>query len=234
VKKIALFVEGQTDAIFISEMIRHIFGENKSDVIVQNMQSTYNKLQIDTFITSANKQYYFLICDCGADDNVKSKIKDDYQKLLQAGFVYIIGLQDLYNPQRRKRGINDNMFRNNINNDLLQIIPTRIFFAIQEIEAWFIAEETHYKRISSTLTMEVVNSIAGIDIEKEDTEKIPHPAVVLGKIYLAGGRKHGYSKNQFVVKDIVYKLDFYNLYINVRNRNESLNDFLTCMDGLIL
>ena len=152
-RKVALFVEGQTDAIFISEMIMQIFAESKTNITIQNMQRTYNKLQIDTYNIDINKKYYFLICNCGTDDNVKSKINDDYQKLVNAGFIQIIGLQDLYNPQRRKRGIDDNRFRNNINNGLQQTVPTKIYFAIQEIEAWFIAEETHFQKISSTITM---------------------------------------------------------------------------------
>jgi len=229
-KKVALFVEGQTEAIFISEMIRQIFDEKKVKIVVHNI--IYNRMRTDIFKTDTTKEYYFLLYNCGTDDKVKSNIKDNYQKLQQADFIHIIGLQDLFNPQRRKRRIDERKFRETINADIPQAIPAKIYFAIQEIEAWFIAEETHYQRISTTLSMEKVNSIACIDIQKEDTEKIPHPTVVLDAIYKAGGRK-GYSKNEYVVKDVVSKLDFSNLYLTVRNRNNSLNELLTCLDGLI-
>jgi hypothetical protein len=36
--------------------------------------------------------------------------------------------------------------------------------AVNETEAWFIAEEKHYSTISSNLTLKLVNSIAGIDV----------------------------------------------------------------------
>jgi len=231
-KKVALFVEGQTEVIFISEMIRQIFDEKKVEIVVPNKQKIYNKIRTDTFKIDTTKEYYFLLYNCGTDEQVKSNIKDNYQKLLQADFIHIIGLQDLFNPQRKKRGIDDKKFRESINADILQTIPAKIYFAIQEIEAWFIAEDKHYLKISSALSIEKVNSIAGIDIQKDDTEKIPHPTVILDEIYKAGGRK-GYSKNEYAVKDVVSKLDFSNLYLTVRNRNNSLNELLICLDRLI-
>ena len=232
-KKIALFVEGQTEVIFISEMIRQVFDEKRVKIVVHNIQDTYNKIRIETLKTDITEEYYFLLYNCGTDDKVKSNIKDNYKKLQQADFIYIIGLQDLFNPQRKKKGLDDKKFQKAINADIPQAIPAKIYFAIQEIEAWFIAEETHYQRISSTLSMEKVNTIARIDVQKEDTEIIPHPTIILNEIYKAGGRKKGYSKNEFVIKDVVGKLDFSNLYLIVRKRNNSLNEFLTCLDGLI-
>ena len=232
-KKIALFVEGQTEAIFASELIKQLFSENKTDIVIKNTRKLYKELISTKITTDTQKEYYFLIYNCGNDVMVKSRIKDNYDQLIQAGFIYIIGLQDLFNPQRRKRGINDNLYKSTINKDLKQTIPTKIYIAIQETEAWFIAEETHYQKISPTLTIEIVNSIAGIDIQKDNTEIIPHPTVILDKIYRAGGRKSGYSKNEYAVRDVVNKLDFSNLYLAVRNRNNSLNELLTCLDGLI-
>jgi len=232
-KKIALFVEGQTEVIFVSEMIKQVFDEKKVGIVVHNIQGTYNKIRIDKFETDMAKEYFFVLYNCGTDEKVKSSIRDNYQKLQQADFIHIIGLQDLFNPQRKKKGLDDKKFQETINTDIPQAIPTKIYFAIQEIEAWFIAEETHYQRISSTLSIEKVNSIARIDTQKEDTEKIRHPTVVLNKIYKAGGKKNGYSKNEYVIKDVVSKLDFSNLYLTVRKRNNSLNEFLTCLDGLI-
>jgi hypothetical protein len=230
-KKIALFVEGQTEVIFISEMIRQVFNVNKIKILVHNM--TYNRMRTDIYKTDTTEEYYFLLYNCGTDNKVKSNIKDNYQNLQQANFIHIIGLQDLFNPQRRKEEFDDKKFQETINADIPQTIPAKIYFAIQEIEAWFIAEETHYQKISSALSIEKVNFIAGIDIQKEDTQKIPHPTVVLDKIYKAGDRKKGYSKNEYTIKDIVSKLDFSNLYLTVRNRNNSLNELLTCLDGLI-
>jgi hypothetical protein len=51
--------------------------------------------------------------------------------------------------------------------------------------------------------LETINEIAGINIQIDNTEEIPHPAVVLDKIYKAGGRTSGYSKSEYVIKDIM-------------------------------
>jgi hypothetical protein len=98
-KKIAVFVEGQTESIFISEMIRQIFGEKNITIKTHSMQRTYNKIRTETITTDIQDEYFFLIFDCGSDENVKSMIKEHYQRLKTTDFIHIIGLQDLYNPQ---------------------------------------------------------------------------------------------------------------------------------------
>ncbi|MHC6202239.1 DUF4276 family protein [Breznakiellaceae bacterium SP9] len=232
-KKIALFVEGQTERIFVSELLSHLFSEHKKVIKTHKMRKLYHNVTIETLVTDEPKEYYIVIYDCGTDDKVKSDILDNYQKLEKSGFNCIIGLQDFFNPQRKKKGMTVQQLQKGLNFGLEQVIPTEIFLAVQETEAWFIAEETHYSKISSALTLDIVNAIAGVDVQKDSTEEISHPTVVLDRIYKSGGRTSGYSKNEFVVKDIVEKLDFANLYFNVRNRNNSLNEFLTCLDGLI-
>jgi len=231
-KKVAIYVEGKTERIFLSELLQQVFDERKVQIEYYNTE-TYNKSQVDTIKTDEPKYYYFLIVDCTGDGQVKSKILEDFPGLFKENYSHIIGLRDLFNPQMKKMNIDNQKFINGINSGLPNVIPVKIYFAIQEIEAWFLAEEIHYQNISSTLTIEIVNSIAGIDIQKDSTEQIPHPSVVLDRIYKVGGRKKGYSKNEYIVKDIVNKLDFSNLYLAVRNRNSSLSELLSCLDGLI-
>jgi hypothetical protein len=60
---------------------------------------------------------------------------DNYQKLRESEFDYVIGLQDFYNTQRRKKGVTVQQLKRGLNFDLEQIIPTEIFLAVQEIEA---------------------------------------------------------------------------------------------------
>jgi hypothetical protein len=233
VKKIAVFVEGQTEKIFSAELLLQFFSQRRLNIVSLKMQKLYHRVQIDAFTTDDQKDYFFVIYDCGTDDKVKSDIIENFQKLKKAGFSCIIGIQDLYNPQRRKKGIDAEKYKKGINIGLPQEIPTKIILAVNETEAWFIAEENHYSAISPDLTLDIVNSITGIDIQNDSTETIRHPAVVLDEIYKAGGRKSGYSKNEYVVKEVVSKLDYDNLYMAVRTRNNSLNELLTCLDELI-
>ena len=232
-KKVALFVEGQTERIFISELLNQLFSEHKKVIKTQQMGELYGAVSIKSITTDETKDYYIVVYDCGTDDKVRSYIEDNHQKLYDAEFNYIIGLQDFFNPQRKKTGMTVQQLKKGLNRDLDQVIPTEIFLAVQEIEAWFIAEDKHYEAIIPGFSFDKINAIAGINVQTDDSEKIPHPTVVLDRIYKAGGRTSGYSKHEYVVKDIVTRLDFANLYLNVRKRNNSLNELLTCLDGLI-
>jgi hypothetical protein len=232
-KKIAFFVEGQTEQIFISALLTHLFGNHKIVIKTHKMRKLHHNINIENLITDEPKEYYIMIYDCGTDEKVKSDILDNCQKLQKSGYTCIIGLQDFFNPKRQKKGITVQQLKKGLNFSLEQLIPTEIFLAVQEIESWIIAEEKHYESILPGFKIENINAITGINIQTGNSEEIPHPAVVLDKIYKAGGRTSGYSKKEYVVKDIISNLDFTNLYFNVRNRNNSLNEFLTYLDGLI-
>jgi hypothetical protein len=232
-KKIAFFVEGQTEQIFISELLTRLFSEHKKVIKTHKMRKLYHNINIENFITDEPKEYSIVIYDCGTDNKVKSDILDNYQKLREAGYNSIIGLQDFFNPKRQKKEITVQQLKKDLNFDLEQIIPTEIFLAVQEIESWIIAEEKHYETIVPSLQIDDINAIAGINIQTGNSEEISHPAIALDKIYKAGGRTSGYTKHEYVVKNIISKLDFANLYLNVRNRNNSLNELLTWLDGLI-
>jgi hypothetical protein len=232
-KKIAFFVEGQTEQIFVSRLLNQLFSSHKIAIKTHEMRKLYYNISIENFITDVPKEYFVVIYDCGTDEKVKSDILDNCQKLQESGYNCIIGLQDFFNPKRKKKGITVQQLKKWLNFGLEQVIPTEIFLAVQEIEAWIIAEEKHYEAILPHFPIENINAIAGINIQTGNSEKISHPALVLDRIYKAGGRTSGYSKNEYVVKDIVSRLDFENLYLNVRNRNNSLNELLTCLDGLI-
>jgi hypothetical protein len=114
-------------------------------------------------------------------------------------------------------------------NDLC--LPIEIFLAVREIEAWFLAEENHYRLIDDSLTVSKVNSIVGIDITTDSTETIDHPSFVLKQLYQSVGKD--YNKKKWEAERTVYNFDYENLYLCVRNRNTSLNELLTCLDNLI-
>jgi hypothetical protein len=144
-------------------------------------------------------------------------------------------LQDFYNPKRQKETITVPQLKKGLNFGLKQVIPAEIFLAVKEkeIEAWFIAEDKHYGNILPSVSFDVINSIAGINVKTDSAEVIHHPSVILDQIYKKCGRTSGYAKHEYELKNIIGNLDYKNLYINVRNRNNSLNELLICFDRLI-
>jgi hypothetical protein len=229
-KKVAVFVEGQTEQIFVSLLLEQIFTVNELYVEIHKLQGMFRPIKVNAQDLNTEIKYFFVICDCGNNERVKTDILDNYTYLKRQQFSLVIGLRDAFSP-KNKNILDIDKFRRMLNSGLPEDIPIRIFLAVQEIEAWFIAEENHYQHISSDLKLELINAIAGIDISVESTESIRHPTVTLNNIYQQVGKK--YSKAKYVIQNLVYSLDFTNLYLNVRNRNNSLNELLTCLDGLI-
>jgi hypothetical protein len=232
-KKIAVFVEGQTDQIFTNELVKHIFGHAQVDIETLRFSGKEGSRWIRTIrsvdVTSSTK-YLIRIYDChggGENSTVKSDIIEQLPRLVKESFSFIIGIRDVYplpDLDKLKSMIYTGL-------PTKAILPIKIFLAVREIEAWFLAEENHYHLIDESLTISGVNTIVGFDITTNSTETIDHPSLILKKIYQSEGKD--YNKKKWEVERTVSVLDYENLYINVRNRNNSLNELLTCLDGLI-
>lgn len=232
-KKVAVFVEGQTEQVFADELVRNIFGHSKVDVEELQFSGREGSRRIRT-IRSVNiissTDYLFRIYDChggGENSTVKSDIIEQFDQLKKESFSHIIGIRDVYPLSDIKRL--QTLMLKGLPSTL--VLPVNIILAVHEIESWFLAEENHYPLIDESLTISRVNAIVGFDIAASSTETIDHPSLTLKKIYQSVGKD--YKKKKWEVERTVYVLDYNNLYIAVRNRNNSLNELLTCLDGLI-
>jgi hypothetical protein len=232
-KKVAVFVEGQTELIFAGELIKQIFGHN--NVTIEEREfSGPNGLRLVKTIQSVSAtpstQYFFRIYDChggGDESTVKSDINEQFQRLENESFSYIVGIRDVY------PALNLGKLKSMLSSGLSTkpTLPAKIFLAVREIEAWFLAEEYHYLVIDASLTVPRVNAIVGFDITTASTETIVQPSLTLKKVYQSVGKT--YNKRKKIVNRTVTALDYENLYLAVRNRNSSLDELLTCLDGLI-
>ncbi|MDR1586146.1 MAG: hypothetical protein LBS57_01675 [Treponema sp.] len=230
-KKVAVFVEGQTELVFADELVRHIFGHAKVDVETLQFSGKEGSRRIRTIRSvnaASSTEYLFRIYDCqGGNENstVKSDIREQFSRLLSESFSYIVGLRDVY-PL-----LDIEKLKSMIDMELPNApsLPVKIFLAVREIEVWFLAEENHYLLIDGALTVPYVNSMIGFDITTISTESIDHPSFVLKQIYQSIGKD--YNKKKWEVERTVYVLDYENLYLTVRKRNNSLNELLSCLDG---
>ncbi|MCL2100111.1 MAG: hypothetical protein FWH22_00155 [Fibromonadales bacterium] len=231
-KKIALFVEGQTEQLFAVELIRQIFDRRKIAIESTHFTGKIGARKItiiQSTIATQKTAYYFRIYDCrGGGDNstVKSDVVDQLASLGREGFSSVIGIRDVY--PLTDIALLRKMLRYGIPKTN---IPINIVLAVREIEAWFIAEETHYEKLSPLLSIKVANAVTGIDLQKDSTESLEHPAEILHEIYHRA--ELAYRKRKRHVERTVEALDYENLYLNVRNRNSSLNELLDCLDGLL-
>jgi len=234
-KKIAMFVEGQTEQIFATELIKWIF--NRRQIAIESLQFTgkigSRKMTVIKSLKAAYNEetsYYFRIYDChggGENSTVKSDVIEQLASLGREGFSYIIGIRDVY-PAK-----DIGLLRKMLGFGIPQTsIPIKIVLAVQEIEAWFIAENKHYEKICPMLTLKVANAVAGIDVGVESTEVLSHPAETLNNIYHKAG--YAYRKRRGQIERTVEALDYGNLYSNVRLRNNSLNELLICLEDMFI
>lgn len=230
-KKIALFVEGQTEQIFTERLIREFIG--KHGFSITNYKSWGGKrgirkpLLMTAQSIGADTEYYFVIYDCGGDDRVQSDIRERLDSLRESSFSLVIGIRDAYPETDIEKLRHYLYFGISAKSD----VSVNIILAVNEIESWFLAEETHYSEISKKLSLETANKIAGIDVGRDNTEIIPHPSDTLKRIYIVGGTT--YDKSREKVQRTVDAINYENLYIRVRNRNNSLNELLTCLERLV-
>ena len=232
-KKIAIFVEGQTDLIFIENLVRNVFGHakiNLETIRFSGKEGLRRICSIRLADTASSAQYLFRIYDChggGENSTVKSDIHEQFNRLLEESFSYIIGIRDVY-PLTDTNKLKTMMKLNLPENEIL---PIKIILAVMEIEGWFLAEENHYSQIDSALTIPLVNSIIGFDITTTSTETIERPSLSLKQVYQKASKD--YKKKRWEAERTVHALDYDNLYLAVRNRNDSLKELLTCLDGLV-
>ncbi len=208
--KIGIFVEGQTERIFVVKFLTEYFGgeQNFSRLEIKNHGSKGTKILTRRNFPNAN--YYIFIFDSAGDGNVLPALRDRADNMIiNQGYHYLLAIQDLYDRPRNKKKTVIDSFKN-----LFSQLPyqkkLKFILAIMEIEAWFIADYNLFCRIYPKATPGFIKSQLNIDIVNKNPESHRHPAEVINKIYNLFGQK--YKKREWQSYQIVNKIDFNFLY----------------------
>jgi hypothetical protein len=196
-RKVAVFVEGQTELYFTLWVLRSLAVDTKMHVeAVRIGGGTHRvalyKMPVATIGELATAEVHFLVVDCSSDERVVSFMREQHASLKESGYEAILGLRDL----RPDFSIDElALLKEGIAKTLSNLVePTpEIAVAIQEVEAWFIAENTHFNRMDPNLTASAIMEGTGIDVTQE-TESIPVPYETLDQIYQIVGLR--YAKSQ--------------------------------------
>lgn len=231
--KLAIFVEGLTERLFVERLISEIAGRKNIRIRIENVSGKSNarRLRLISDNEVENPKGYVLIRDSQGDHNVASDVRDNYQKLVNEGYVEIVGLRDLFPKPESDLPILLGLSRRSLNFKL-PTIPFKVtwIIAVMEIEAWFLAEFTHFSRISPQLTRQNILASFGIDIETENMEKRPNPAKDLNTIYEFAGLS--YIKKSDNIKNTVENLDFAIIYTSMSHVRQ-LNLLVDTIDGFV-
>ena len=238
-KKIAFYVEGQTEQFFINKLLIEIAGQKNIQIELQQFQG-YGKptksIYPKTTAMPQNPQHYALIFDCVGDGGVKTRILQDFANLFSQGHSEVIGLLDLYPRTDLDRFENELAHGTQRNGRVItQPLPvnTSVIVAVREIEDWFLAEGYHFTCIDVNLTNDLIEASAlGFNPLTDDlTGRSNTAADDLKSVYQLVAKS--YKKKKEKVERTVECLDYANIYLNVRSRITQLNDLITKIDSFL-
>ena len=111
-----------------------------------------------------------------------------------------------------------------LQNDPINVV---LILAVMEIEAWFLAEYTHFQRINTNLTMERIREALQFDPSIDDAELRDNPTEDLKNIYNLVDFQ--YSKTRAEIERIVEALDHSRIYLELP---KSISDLTTLTQTL--
>ncbi|MEG4940867.1 hypothetical protein [Microcoleus sp. F4-D5] len=233
-KKIACFVEGQTEQIFVERLFQEIAGYKKISIETYKFQGgkANRIIQPLKLSTIKNAPFFVLLYDCGNDAHVVSDIRKQHQSLIKNGYEKILGLRDLYPiPLGRKEEIETGI-RGFLK--LLQKIgvPISVILAVMEVEAWFLAEWNYLAKIDNRLTCDFIIQKCGLDLRIIDPEQRVRPSQDLDEIYRLVSRN--YDKSEKVSQEIINNLDYEFLYLHLVNSVKQLKKFIDEIDSFLV
>lgn len=231
-RKLAIFVEGQTEAIFMVKLMEEIAGRKRVRIVWRKASGGHRRIRSFEMVTGGEdkgQQYFVLIVDCGGDSSVTSDIRDQYERLIHSGYEAIVGIRDVYPdfspddiPKLRR------LLRFGLKTKPVEVL---LALGIMEIETWFISEHTHFERINPELTIQRIRDELGFDPSRDNMELRRHPAKDLNAIYRLVGS--AYKKRRTCVERTVDALDYEQLYLRVGKRIADLQAVMDCIDGFL-
>jgi len=245
-KKIAIFVEGQTEKIFVREFLLRLFQWNSNAISLECFNLFRNDdLENSEYpfpdVINENSDFYFQILNIGNDKSVLSRMKNREKYYWSLGFDKIIGLRDMYSKDYRKistiidKAVNQEFISNHqsiISENFEQPEKVKFIFAIMEIETWFLALSEILPRIDIRMNRENIKSTLGYDLELIDPQSyFFQPAKDLNDIFGLANRKYDKHKGDIEhLMRISTKEDFENLWL--KDKCNSYKEFYNTIDEI--
>lgn len=204
--KTAVFVEGQTELIFVRELVKKSHYYQGIRVQCFKHIGDSNMQEVPYAFGPIDAENYFQIFDIGNDASVVSAIRNREENMFKAGFHRIIGLRDMYSKAYLKT-VSSRIIDSNINQRFIESQNKMMFklknsekislcFAIMETEAWFLGMYRCFQKVDARLTPVYISEVLKLDLITDDPERtVFHPANYLERIYENVGQKYEKSKS---------------------------------------
>lgn len=229
--KLGIFVEGQTELLFVERLLQEIANANQLTMELFGASGGASGPLRMTYLRgcrSADAKHYVQIVNCQSDGNVKPYIRDRYAQLAGANFWGAIGLRDVFPLSSAQVPYLRSALPQGI-----QTKPVKVEFilGVMEIEAWFIAETSHFLRLSPILTSANIAAHVGFDPAVIDLQTRLNPAADLNSIYHLAGL--AYTKRQKNCMRTVDNLDCARLYCEIGDRFLDLRNLIQIIDKFL-
>lgn len=230
-KKLAIFVEGQTEAVFIEKFIEEVAGRNNTLIearrILGGTSVPKSVINISAIKQPAGEKYFVMIYDCCGDTQVKTRIQEEHESLSKSGYSCIIGIRDV-RPTFSSDEIPklESGLKKYIKTSL---IPVHFILSIMELEAWFLAEHTHFERIDASINSASILANFGFDPSADDMTARENPTLDLDACYGIAGKKYDKGGDQKTIE----ALDYSRMYIELGQSIPSINKLNRCLDEFL-
>jgi hypothetical protein len=229
VKRLAVFVEGYTEVLFLKNLISQIILRKKVSIrAIRILGGTNTPRRTEVLVadgTDTEAEYYVLIVDCTGDETVKTRILEEHESLTKGGYSLIIGIRDVF-PQfsaneipRLEQGL-----RTHVRTSLTPVI---FILAVMEVEAWFLAEHTHFAKLKPPLTAAEIQQNLGFNPEKDDMALRAEPASDLNSCYALRGET--YKKGD--ENGPISMLNYDEIYLETQSRFTHLSRLIASIDS---
>ena len=237
--KIALYVEGQTEIIFVREFLRKWYDYDANKIGFECLELR-NAAPFETAYSMGDKhsERFYTIVNVGCDTRALSKALENASEHRNRGYNKVIVLRDMYSEDYKKfqhdRKV-DQLLNTRFIQGALQAINQRGFenyvhchFAIMEIEAWLLGMGWYLSKHDPLLTQDYILSELEFDLDKDPESIEFHPAGRLKGIYGLAGKnydKHAHEVN--AIMSHIEKRDFE--FLLELEKCESFKNFITTL-----
>lgn len=227
-RKVAVFVEGQTELVFVRDFLRQWYGYDE-EILGFDCVTLFGETTRYVPFSCGNteSQNYYLLVNVGNDRSVLSKMLKRMASLQERGYQLVIGLRDMYSREYRElcgsHTIDDDLiedFKNAVHKQIEDAGGTGfldLHFAIMEVEAWFLGMSRFLLEIDCSLTPDFILEHTGTDVNQDPERAFFHPAAELLEIYQCVGKD--YEKHLSDISAITAALtddDYLNLFASDR------------------
>ena len=114
-RKVALFVEGQTEYIFVRELLLKWYEYDPNQLGLECFSLKGDELKpLHRSFGSRDSESYYQIINVGNDERVLGYLIDHSRRMYDKGFTLIMGLRDMYCEKYRK-ACKDRMIHEELN-----------------------------------------------------------------------------------------------------------------------